>query len=155
MTGAARPRETLVGLLRSLGSDKEVGYFERRRCRAVYITDSYRATAVLTLERDVPYLDRFAVTRQAQGEGIGGSLWARLTTEHPRLFWRARADNPIRAWYFDRAHGCVRHDDWTVFWRGLSGFEEVRACVEHALRLPDTLQRHGVADVLPVAPEER
>lgn len=140
-------RERLRGLVEGcFGRTLAEDYFERKRCLCVYLTDSYRATAVLTEELGVPYLDKFAVTPQAQGEGIGGSLWARLTADWPRLVWRARADNPISAWYFERADGCVRSGLWTVFWRGLSGFDEVRRCVEHTLSLPATLTQHHAGE---------
>ena len=38
-----------------------------------------------------PYLTKFAVERQAQGEGIGGELWSMLIRDFPRFFWRSRA----------------------------------------------------------------
>ena len=37
----------------------------------VYLAESYRATAIVTRGGAVPYLDKFGVTPEAQGEGIG------------------------------------------------------------------------------------
>src|SRR5690606_36579756 len=119
------------------------GYFEHKSCYQLYVSEHYRATAILTREGDVPYLDKFAVTTKAQGEGLGGSVWARLRRDNPRLFWRSRADNPVNAWYFQQADGSYRRDRWTVFWYGLDSFDDVRASIEIALALPPTLRDHG------------
>lgn len=87
--------------------------------RHSYIEDTYRGAALVT---DMPlgaYLTKFAVTREAQGEGIGQDLWGALITDHPALIWRARRDNPIRAWYERQCHGRFDVDAWTVYVRGL------------------------------------
>jgi hypothetical protein len=83
---------------------------------------------VLTHVGPVAYLDKFAVTNEAQGEGIGGSLWQRLARDVPRLYWRARLDNPINPWYFQRADGSYSRGNWTVFWTGLGEFAEIQDC---------------------------
>lgn len=134
--------ERLRGLVEScFGRTLVPGYFDDKRCHRVYVTDSYRATAIITREAEQapPYLDKFAVTRKAQGEGLGGSVWTRLRADHPRLFWRSRSDNAVNGWYFEQADGAYRTDRWTVFWCGLEGFEEIERCVRLALELPATL----------------
>lgn len=128
-------------------------YFTKKSFYRIYLADSYRATAILTIfsrpgvAGDVPYLDKLAVTTQAQGAGIGGSLWSRMKSENPKLFWRARSENEINPWYFQQADGSFRQGRWTVFWYGLDGFDEIKACVDHALGLPATLREHGTAEV--------
>jgi acetylglutamate synthase len=116
-------------------------YFADKRCHRVYVSDSYRATAIVTDEgADAPpYLDKYAVTSKAQGEGLGGSVWSRLRADHPRLFWRSRSDNPVNGWYFEQADGAYRSSKWTVFWCGIDGFEDIERCVRLALELPATL----------------
>ena len=116
-------------------------YFDKKRFFRVYLADSYRATAILTSEgkREIPYLDKFAVTQEAQGAGVGGSIWQRMKRDNPKLFWRSRVENPVNGWYFEHAQGSVKSDRWTVFWYGLEGFGEIRACVEKALSLQPTL----------------
>src|SRR5262249_9257736 len=94
-------------------------YFEAKAAYPVYPAESYRATAILTMEHGVPYLDKFAVTSEAQGEGIGGSIWHRLRRENPKLFWRSRATNPVNAWYAQKADGLYKADKWWVFWCGM------------------------------------
>lgn len=115
-------------------------YFTEKKPYRIYLSDSYRATAILTLEFGVPYLDKFAVTPEAQGEGIGGSMWQRLRKETPRIFWRARSTNPVNAWYAQSADGVIKTDKWWVFWCGLKGFAEIEQCVERALTMPATLK---------------
>ncbi len=121
-------------------------YFESKPFHRIYLTESYRATAVITMEGGIPYLDKFGVTQKAQGEGLGQSMWLRMKQENPRLFWRARSENPINAWYFQEAEGTYRSGAWTVFWYGLSGFDEIKQCVDIALNMPATLHAHAVSE---------
>lgn len=115
-------------------------YFEEKAPYRVYLAESYRATAILTMEHGVPYLDKFAVTNEAQGEGIGGSIWQRLRRENEKLFWRSRANNPVNAWYAQKADGLYKTKKWWVFWCGMSDFSEIQRSVERALEMPATFQ---------------
>ncbi len=141
----ARLRELLEACFgRRLDSD----YFDKKAFYRIYLSEAYAATAIIISGHDLPpYLDKFAVTTQAQGAGVGGSLWQRMKQENPKLFWRSRADNEINPWYFQQADGSFRSGRWTVFWYGLDGFDEIRACIDHALALPATLREHGTAEV--------
>jgi acetylglutamate kinase len=113
-------------------------YFETKTPYRIYLAESYRATAILTSERGIPYLDKFAVTNEAQGEGIGGSIWQRLRRENPKLFWRSRASNPVNAWYAQKADGLYKEAKWWVFWCGMTDFREIQSSVESALEMPAT-----------------
>lgn len=115
-------------------------YFALKEPLRVYLADSYRATAIVTREGAVPYLDKFAVTPEAQGEGIGGSLWRRMRADLPKLFWRSRAVNPVNTWYAQQADGLVKARDFWVFWCGMDDFDEIRACVERARSMKATLK---------------
>ena len=133
-------RTRLAALLTAaFGRPPVADYFQRKQFMRFYLADSYRAAAILT-NGPVAYLDKFAVTGEAQGEGIGGSLWLRMTREIPRLFWRARVDNPINPWYFQRADGSYTRGKWTVFWIGIDDFATISDCVERALAEPPTLE---------------
>jgi acetylglutamate synthase len=127
----------------SFGRPLAAEYFDTRVPLRIYLADSYRATAILTTEQvehhDLAYLDKFAVTGEAQGEGIGASLWQRMRVETPALFWRARANNPINSWYMRKADGMHKSGEWIVFWAGTNEFHAIRACVEKALALPPSL----------------
>jgi bifunctional N-acetylglutamate synthase/kinase len=123
-------------------------YFDKKAFYRVYLSEAYTATAIITRGNELPpYLDKFAVTTQAQGAGVGGSLWQRMKAETPKLFWRSRSENEINPWYFQQAEGCHKSGRWTVFWYGLGDFEEIKACIDHALALPATLREHGTEEV--------
>ena len=141
-------RERVRALLEScFGRRLDAGYFEQRDCFQLYVSEAYRATAVLTREQELPYMDKFAVTQKAQGEGLGGSVWARVRRDNPKLFWRARSGNEVNPWYFQQAEGTYRSDVWTVFWYGMRDFAEAERCVNVALSMPASLRDHGTADV--------
>lgn len=120
------------------GKRLDDGYFVAKKPYRVYLAESYRATAILTLEDGVPYLDKFAVTSEAQGEGIGGSIWKRLRAENPKLFWRAKATNPVNGWYAQNADGLYKTNEWWVFWCGMTDFREIERSVQTALAMPAT-----------------
>ncbi|MEO1228124.1 MAG: acetylglutamate kinase [Myxococcota bacterium] len=123
------------------GKQLHPGYFEDREAHRIYLSDDYRAVAVVVdLGMGVPYLDKFAVTAAAQGEGLGASVWRRLRGDEPRLFWRARTDNPVNPWYFRNAQGSYQDGDWVVFWYGFDSYGAASACVERALSLPATFR---------------
>ncbi|MFO0661574.1 MAG: acetylglutamate kinase [Polyangiaceae bacterium] len=139
-TFAPIDRERMRQLLEAcFGRSLDPHYFDKKDAYRIYLTESYRATAILTREGDIPYLDKFAVTQQAQGVGVGSTIWLRMKHENPRLFWRSRRDNPINAWYFDQSQGSrYKSDRWTVFWYGLSSFAEAQSCIDRALALAPT-----------------
>ena len=60
---------------------------------------------------------------------------AHSPAEFPTVFWRARATNPIGAWYTKLCDGLMRFPAWHVFWRGLA-IEQVPAAVAFALAAP-------------------
>ena len=131
--------ERLRALLEEcFGRRLDANYFSSKAPYRVYLAESYRATAILTMEHGVPYLDKFAVTSEAQGEGIGGSIWHRLRRENEKLFWRSRANNPVNAWYAQKADGLYKTNKWWVFWCGMSDFAEIQRSVECALAMPAT-----------------
>lgn len=141
----------LKGLLEQcFGRVLDSSYFVEKAPYRVYLAASYRATAILTLEDGVPYLDKFGVTNEAQGEGIGGSIWQRMRKENPKLFWRSRASNPINPWYAQHADGLYKTDKWWVFWCGMSDFGEIQRSVERALAMPATF--HDRPSVPPAEP---
>lgn len=136
-------RDRLVGLLEnSFGRRLLTDYFESKALYKIFLADSYRATAILTMEDGIPYLDKFAVTTEAQGDGVGGSLWQRMVRQEDKLFWRSRIDNEINPWYFQRADGCYKTEKWCVFWYGLTDYDDIKKCIDRALQMPPTLKAH-------------
>ncbi|HEY0708270.1 MAG TPA: hypothetical protein VGG33_15805 [Polyangia bacterium] len=106
-----------------------------RGVEAIYLDENYLGAALLSRTPVGVYLSKFAVDRAAQGEGIGGDLWAVMKRDYPSFFWRSRPDNPITPWYAKQCDGLVRFPDWHVFWIGLKP-AEIQPAVEFARGLP-------------------
>jgi acetylglutamate kinase len=117
-------------------------YFEQTAPFRVFVSEHYRAALILTLEEGIPHLDKFAVSEDAQGEGLGRAAWQVMRAATPRLFWRSRSDNPVNDFYFDESDGCLKGEKWNVFWYGLESFEEIRFAVDHCRARPASLKDH-------------
>jgi acetylglutamate synthase len=101
----------------------------------IFVEENYSGVAVVQDSPVVPYLTKFAVERQAQGEGIGGELWSLLARDFPQFFWRSRPANPIGNWYVKQCDGFARFPEWHVFWRGVAP-ESIEPAIRYALGLP-------------------
>jgi acetylglutamate kinase len=115
-------------------------YFERTRLHRCYVSENYRAAMIVTLEDGVPYLDKFAVLDEAQGEGLGRAVWQVMRDETPTLFWRSRHGNAVNPFYFSQADGSIRRPHWQVFWYGLDSMDAIGRAVAHCQAHPPTLQ---------------
>ena len=102
----------------SFGRALDEEFFERTPL-AVYVEAEYRGAAVVAHGSPVPYLSKFAVEPEAQGEGMGRDLWQAISRDYPALYWRGRADNPIASWYASVCDGMMRLPEWNVYWRGI------------------------------------
>lgn len=102
----------------SFGKELAPGFFELPPL-SVYVDASYRGAAIVHDAYPAPYLSKFAVQPEAQGEGIGRDIWEALVRDHAELFWRSRADNPIASWYVSVCDGMVRRAAWQVYFRGI------------------------------------
>lgn len=137
--------ERLRGLIDSaFGRRLLPDYFERTPLHRAWVSENYRAAVILTDDGGIPYLDKFAVLDDAQGEGLGRAVWQLMREAEPRLFWRSRNANPINTFYEAEADGSVRQERWRVFWYGLGdlagqGMDTIRRCVEHCRQRPPTL----------------
>ena len=123
----------------SFGRTLSEDYFTTTRPLRVYCSEHYRAAVILTLENGLAYLDKFAVTDDAQGEGLGRAIWQVMRGDYAQLFWRSRRGNVVNEFYFANADGAVKDDTWIVFWYGIADWEKIRFAVEHALARPPTL----------------
>jgi hypothetical protein len=102
----------------SFGRALDMSFFERAPL-AVYVEAEYRGAAVISHGTPVPYLSKFAVEPEAQGEGMGRDLWQAISRDYPALYWRGRPENPIASWYASVCDGMVRLPEWNVYWRGI------------------------------------
>ncbi|KAH7391477.1 mitochondrial amino-acid acetyltransferase [Cadophora sp. MPI-SDFR-AT-0126] len=106
------------------------------RIAGVIIAGEYEGGALLTWEtppgvkddgslesraRMVPYLDKFAVLKRAQGSGgVADLIFKTMVRDcFPEgCVWRSRRNNPVNKWYFERSRGTWKLPDtgWTMFW---------------------------------------
>ncbi|MBV8158862.1 MAG: acetylglutamate kinase, partial [Dyella sp.] len=103
----------------SFGRTLVPDYFERTTPFRVYVSENYRTAMILTLEEGLPYLDKFAVLDDAQGEGLGRAVWQVMREENPQLFWRSRHGNNVNHFYYAESDGCLKQPRWKVFWYGI------------------------------------
>lgn len=135
-TDTARLRTLLeIGFGRALDPD----YFDKTTLDSAYVSDSYRAAAIITHGGPVAQLDKYAVAEDARGEGLGRALWQRMEADHKQLFWRARPDNPINEFYLGESDGRVRTGEWNVYWYGIDDFGLIGRCVDEAVSRPPTI----------------
>lgn len=111
-----------------------------RKVSTVYLENAYRGGAVVQSCEFGGYLTKFAVTKEAQGEGLGRDLWQDIAKDYPKLLWRARNDNAIIPWYMSISDGVIKTSLWHVFFRGIE-VESIPLAVRFALDQPVDLVR--------------
>lgn len=100
--------------------EMKTGYLDDLPIRDIIWTHSKRAVAIITEGvGGLSYLDKFAVTPEAQGEGLGAALWSVIRERHPSLYWRSRTNNKINTWYVGKADHMSRQSDWLVLSYGI------------------------------------
>lgn len=121
------------------GRPLQPDYFDTRAIHQVFCSTTFRAVAVVTMDDDnIPYLDKFAVTPDAQGEGLGAALWNQIRNRYPRLYWRTRPDRSIVPWYLKQADAVMRSGDWLVFSFGFTDMTSFDAAAGRAATLPES-----------------
>jgi acetylglutamate synthase len=88
-----------------------------------YLEKDYRGAVLLEEHSAGLYLSKFAVGREARGEGVAMELWREVCRNHEALFWRSNVSNPFNSWYRNQADGYHIAGKWQVFWRGVSAEE--------------------------------
>ncbi len=138
--------ERLQGMLEeSFGRKLRPDWRQGRELEGLLMAESGRAAALIARGVDgLPYLDKFVVTPEAQGEGLGAALWQLLRARFPRLYWRARAANPIAGWYLQQAHASFRRGEWIVHVIGVEDFRLLERLVEDARSRDSGWQEDGL-----------
>ena len=128
-------REKAARLLeQSFDRKLKPGYFDDLPLECVLCSESMGAMAIVLRGVDgVPYLDKFAVTPEAQGAGLGAAVWQALIHRCPEIYWRSRTGNPVTAWYFDQADASFTEDKWVAFSAGIDDFDQLKRCKEDCL----------------------
>jgi len=110
------------------------GWFEQLNEPLVLLSETRRAAAVITKGIDgLPYLEKFIVTSEAQGEGLGAAIWQVVNARYTALYWRSRNTNPITPWYFQQADSSNRSGQWVVFTIGVVDADQRQRCVADSL----------------------
>jgi acetylglutamate kinase len=110
------------------------GWFEQLNEPLVLLSETGRAAAVITKGIDgLPYLEKFIVTSEAQGEGLGAAIWQVVNARYSSLYWRSRNTNPITPWYVQQADSSNRSGQWVVFTIGVDDAGQRQRCVEDSL----------------------
>jgi acetylglutamate kinase len=137
----ALDRQQLHALIETcFGRELDDAYFEQLRLERVIWSETRRAAAVIAQGVDgVPYLDKFVVTPEAQGEGLGAALWNVIRAHYSKLYWRSRESNPINSWYLRQSDGVVRCVPWLIFQYGLDDFDVFERCTQDAQSRPQFL----------------
>ena len=110
--------------------------FVKAPVMSAFLETDYRAGAIFTELAGLPYLSKFWVVPEAQGEGLARDVWDAVTEAVPQFFWRSRQANPFNDWYLSVCDGMQQSGDWRVFWRGLEA-PDLPAAISAAARAPD------------------
>jgi len=130
----------LRGLIESaFGRTLTGDYFEKTTLLRAYVSEHYRAAVLLAEVDGVPYLDKFAVLDDAQGEGLGRAVWQVMAEQTPTLFWRSRHNNAVNQFYYAESDGCYKQEKWKVFWYGMQDFDAIQHAVTHCATRQPTL----------------
>ncbi len=127
--------ERLEALLESTFGRALLPAFANFPTLGVYLEREYRGVAIVQPGVRGAFLTKFAVTRNAQGEGIGRDLWEAMLRDHPIVYWRARVANSASDWYASECDGMHRAGTWRVYWRGIEP-RDIEAVIEDALSRP-------------------
>ncbi len=93
--------------------------FLKQPIEAAFLEADYRAGAIFTRKADQPYLSKFWVVPETQGEGLARDVWEKVCENIPGFFWRSRGTNPFNDWYLSACDGLQKNGDWRVYWKGL------------------------------------
>jgi len=133
----ARLNKTMLKTSIEEAFDKSIKpVFVRRKIHMGFIEEDYRGGAIFTELAGLPYLSKFWVSKEAQGEGIARDIWDAMSAEISAFFWRSRMKNPFNDWYMRACDGMQISGDWRVFWKGLEA-PEVPGAIIAAASAPD------------------
>ena len=127
-------QKTIHLLEQSVGRTLKDDYFDSLPIESVLASESFGAMAIVLKGVDgMPYLDKFAVTPEAQGAGLGAAVWQALVHRCPQLYWRSRTQNPVTPWYFDQADASFTAEHWVAFSVGIEDYDQLGRCKDDCL----------------------
>ena len=134
--------QRLVDLIES-AFDQELlpGWWDGVDLLRLYVSESYRAAAVVAELDEFVYLDKFAIDESARGEGLARTVWDHMIRDFPNLVWRSRADNSFNPFYEKESDGQVTTGQWTIFWKGVTDFDVIGRAVKLLSDMDPSFQR--------------
>lgn len=114
-------------------------YF-KRPVSQICLEKNHRGGAIVMQLAGLPYLSKFWVAQEAQGEGIARDIWQVLRQKTPVFFWRSRNDNAFNHWYMKMCEGMQVSGDWRVFWIGLNA-PEIPGAILAAANFPKDFEK--------------
>lgn len=136
--GRAKLRASIESAFdRALAKD----YF-KRPITHMSLEENFRAGAIVTNLAGLPYLSKFWVVKEAQGEGIARDLWQDLEHSVPAFFWRSQKSNPFNNWYIKVCDGMQISGEWRVFWKGLNA-PEIPSAILAAASAPHDFENNN------------
>ncbi len=134
-------RESIDGAFgRSLSKN-----FFSRPISHLCLEDKFRGGAIVTQLAGLPYLSKFWVVQEAQGEGIARDIWQDLEKKVPAFFWRSQKNNPFNNWYIKVCDGMQVSGGWRVFWKGLNA-PEIPSAIIAAANAPHDFENLNTAN---------
>jgi acetylglutamate kinase len=134
-------RQRTEGLIeQAFGRKLKPDWWDGLDIHQVYMSEKYRAGAILARIDDFIYLDKFAVTEEARGEGLSRTIWRQFTKQNPVFWWRSRTVNGFNAFYNDACTGSVKRGMWTVFWIGEKDWGRIEKTVDRVASLPASFE---------------
>ncbi|MBS3068024.1 acetylglutamate kinase [Candidatus Micrarchaeota archaeon] len=121
----------------SFGKELVPGYFYKA-VDSVITDKDYSGIMIVKKINGVPYLDKFAITKSAQGNGLGKAMWTFVKNHYPTLIWRSSITNPINNWYFKNCDGIQKSNGWIIFWYNVSR-TKATALIPIISKIPKTL----------------
>jgi acetylglutamate kinase len=132
--------ERLLNLLEASFGKKLANQDFLKNVAPVYIESAYRGAVLLEEHPAGLYLSKFAVGREARGEGVALELWREVCRNHEALFWRSNASNPFNAWYHRQADGHHQTGKWQIYWRGVSA-DTISEIIAYCMNRPEDFSK--------------
>ncbi len=111
-------------------------YFQEKPL-GLFVERDWKGLAIVKDVQGLRYLDKLAVKKEFQNNGVAGDLLHAVFEKHGKVFWRASHKNPVNYWYFKNCTGCIKDKHWNVFWKNLQGKEIDKAVFFALNRKPD------------------
>ena len=126
-------------------------YFVTEPITHVVLEEDYDGAAIIEDHKGWAYMDKFAVNKNVEGNGLGSKIFSELLklknagnfSKKSGLFWRCKIDNDKKEMYRKKIEennesGCYCSEPFIVFWIG-GPKDELHDIIDYALNKKETL----------------